>query len=98
MSISATQDDLERWQSIGFDDILKYLHPETKELWVDAGTGKKLKMCPYIREACRLSDQRIVFFCGIQDMKPEKCAAYHCLRVELGCNIKEISSEFSEDH
>jgi hypothetical protein len=54
------------------------------ELWVDATTKRKMDNCPYLLRASRLKDQSEVYFCAIQEKKPERCASYVCLRKELG--------------
>ena len=84
MAIHATPEDVRRWKARGFLEIFDHIHPKTLELWVDAGTLKKLDGCPYLLEACSLQNKRAMYFCAIQDMKPSKCASYVCLRKELG--------------
>ena len=84
MSIHATPGDLARWEEIGFSEILRYIHPGTLELWVTADTGEKMIQCPYLCEACALEDKRVIYFCAIQEIKPQKCMDYVCLRKELG--------------
>lgn len=91
MGISATLDDIERWNTSGFRDIFRYMHPRTLELWVDARTLRKMERCPYLLEACCLEDRRPMFFCAIQDIKPQKCKAYRCLRKEIGAGFSEIN-------
>jgi len=81
MFIHATPEDLARWEEIGFTDILRYIDMETLELWVE--NGEKMFQCPYMCEACRLDDRRIIYFCSIQELKPQKCSDYVCLRLEL---------------
>lgn len=93
MYIHATKSDLERWEKIGFTDILQYLDPETLELWVDRKTGKKMEVCPYMCSASNLEDRRIMYFCLIQDKKPEKCKAYVCLRKEMGTELSDFDME-----
>jgi len=82
MQIHATSGDLRRWEEMGFTDILRYIDPGTRELWVEA--GEKMMQCPYLCEACALEDRRLIHFCAIQDIKPQKCRDYVCLRKELG--------------
>jgi hypothetical protein len=82
MYIHATPSDVERWKEIGFEDIFRYLDPDTLELWVE--NGEKMLQCPYYLEACSLEDRRLMYFCAIHDIKPEKCRDYVCLRVEMG--------------
>jgi hypothetical protein len=84
MYIHATPKDLARWEEIGFNDILRYIHPQTLELWVEADTGEKMMQCPYLCEACALDDRRLIYFCAIHEIKPHKCKDYVCLRKELG--------------
>lgn len=90
MGIFATTNDIERWKRGGFSDIFRYMHPRTLELWVDAKTLKKMARCPYLLEACSLEDRRPMFFCAIQDKKPQKCKAYVCLRKEMGAGFLEL--------
>jgi hypothetical protein len=82
MQIHATTGDLARWEKMGFSEILEYMDPETKELWVQ--DGEKMLLCPYLCEACALEDRRLIYFCAIQEIKPQKCQEYICLRKELG--------------
>ena len=91
MQIHATPGDLARWEEMGFSEILRFIDPGTRELWVQ--DGEKMMHCPYLCEACALEDRRLIYFCAIQEIKPQKCREYICLRKELGWESQVASDD-----
>lgn len=86
-TLSATQEDVDRWGAEGRDDILQYvsaLAVGVYDLWVK--DGEEYLRCPFLRK----DRGRDTYHCRIHETRPAVCKAYPVsLRqmVEDGCEI-----------
>ena len=82
--MSATEDDIERWELEGRHDILAYaLH---NDLWFSPVTGNELYRCPFLRK----DRNKPTYSCRIYETRPEACRGYpysHEQMVSIGCEI-----------
>lgn len=71
--------DLERWRSLGRDDILRWVG-NNGWLWVDPASRHIVHHCPFLRpfDANR-------FICGIHEIKPDICRSYPTLAHARRC-------------
>ena len=74
-----TAEDYDRWQSLGRDDILKWVRliPGTAgthgyRIWVASGEIEPSPECPFLQSEFGTGRR----FCGIHDVKPEICRQY----------------------
>lgn len=71
--LQASKADLERWRTLGRDDLLQYVN-RLGWIWIDPASGKPLTRCPHL---LRRDDETTV--CAIHEVKPEICRAYPTL-------------------
>lgn len=86
-TLSATQEDIDRWQAEGRDDILQYVAMVSAgvyDLWVK--DGEEYLRCPFLGK----DRGKATYHCRIHETRPAVCRAYPVsLRqmVEDGCEI-----------
>ena len=78
----AEEEDVERWESEGRDDILSYI--EVGDLWIDPETGDDVLRCPWLIKR----PNKNKYICRIHETKPKHCRDFptskkHALR--SGC-------------
>ena len=76
-TLSATVEDIKKWEAEGREDILKYVYIfefgvkiAGGDLWFDPETNEELTECPF------LGKKKGKFICLIHDTKPTICKDY----------------------
>jgi len=83
LTLSATQEDVERWQAEGREDILRFVSvlgpfgyllpgPAYADLWIDERTGNERSRCPFVRKV--RGQPR--YLCTIYETRPQVCRDY----------------------
>ena len=74
-----TPADIERWQSLGRDDILKWVRrvpgpagTAAYRIWVAPGSEQPAAECPFLQH----EPETARFVCGIHEIKPDICRQY----------------------
>ena len=74
-----TPEDYNRWQSLGRDDILRWVRripvpggTAAYRIWVAPGTEQPADECPFLKN----EPGTVRYYCGIHDVKPEICRQY----------------------
>jgi len=67
--LSASKDDIKFWE-IFRPEIYRFVSEE--KIWIDPGTGKQIKRCPWLRQ---LPNQE-KYICDIYNDRPEDCKHY----------------------
>jgi Fe-S-cluster containining protein len=87
LTLSATDEDVARWEEEGREDILQYVDtvkPGTHDLWIR--DGEELARCPFVRK----DKGKPTYRCTIYETRPEACRKYPVSAgqmVALGCEI-----------
>jgi Fe-S-cluster containining protein len=84
MRLEASPLDIARWNFDGRDDILRHVGLEYDAkgeieggvLWVNED-GSRADACPFLTEKAGL------YYCSIQEIKPEVCTYHFCARYEM---------------
>lgn len=79
--LQASDDDLDRWEEEGREDILALAY--YGDLWVDREHKEAIR-CPWLRKL----PGKDKYICRIQDIKPDECANYPISKaqaIEHGC-------------
>jgi Fe-S-cluster containining protein len=78
-----TQNDYERWQLLGRDDITERVKiirtndkPARYQIWIEPGTRQATPECPWLKKDPSYN----LYHCAIQDIKPEFCRQYPLTR------------------
>jgi Fe-S-cluster containining protein len=79
-NLSATAEDVERWEDAGRHDILEWVSIFTDgderilsgDLWISPRTGEEVGRCPFVRKV--RGQER--YECTIYDTRPETCRKY----------------------
>lgn len=85
---SATDDDLEKWESR--PDIMRYIDVEMPDLWLSPVTYDDMPRCPWLR---KLPNQE-KYKCRIHDSRPWVCSQYPTninQMINDGCEMLEDS-------
>jgi Fe-S-cluster containining protein len=81
-NLSATAEDVDRWEAEGRYDILRY--ESIGDLWIK--NGEECTRCPFLRKDRGAERHK----CRIHDTKPEECRGYpydYEQMVQDGCEI-----------
>ena len=87
LTLSATDEDVARWEDEGHEDILQYvdtIKPGVHDLWIK--DGEELARCPFVRK----DKGKPTYRCTIYETRPEACRKYPvsvAQMVALGCEI-----------
>ena len=86
-TLSASYEDVERWEVEGRDDILAW--ESAYDLWISPRTGYEASRCPFVRKVRGQEKYK----CMIYDTRPEVCRQYPT-RVDhmafVGCEMLEV--------
>ena len=75
----ASEDDIQRWEKEGRDDILAWVDPIplgeehfVYDIWISPTTGDDVPRCPWLRKLPKKNK----YICRIHDTKPVHCREY----------------------
>lgn len=81
--LTASEEDVQRWEQQERDDILAYVGLGA-DLWIGKLTGEEVSRCPWLRKL----PGKNKYICRIHDTKPKVCKGYPVSRkqaIEDGC-------------